>query len=618
MRLAGETAVRWRAGVTSLQMTIQMLARSLLCVAGVWTASTMALVWYWTGYYCGPAAHRYFGRWLLSWLLGKVLPLYFLTIPYEGARYPIVNLYDFLSQKIYYHSFPDWFWHYVPWALIPTALLLGPATWAFAPRASDEGEHLRGLRIVAPRALNRTLRGDGVELAGVRLTRTLESEHIAVVGKTGSGKSNVIRALLRQIDARGETGVVLDPEGEYLSEFYRAERGDAILNPFDARCPRWTPWLELRKDYFEADAEAQATALFPAPPRHADVGSAGFFRNSSRNLYISLLRVADPQQPDVLPGLINLPRAQLKERLKGTPAEALIDPQAHDQGAGIVATVANAVSPLRYLSDHGQHQWSAREWADTRQGWVFITAEEATRDALLPLLSLWLDSIVHRLLSTDLDRARHERVWIVADELAALNRQQKLESLVTRGRKRGLAAVIGFQAMSQLRAIYGHDEAVTLLSSPSTKVILRTDEPETAEWSSRQIGARDVMRDQIGASTGPRELRDGFSLQPHRTTEPAVAPGEIQKLAALTGYLCVTGHDRAQVKFPYLKPLNHQPAFVPRTNKRDQPDNGSVGAVTSKVTPATVATAARHVTGASEAKPAAPQQPEPTTYAKRV
>jgi hypothetical protein len=149
-------------------------------------------------------------------------------------------------------------------------------------------------------------------------------------------------------------------------------------------------------------------------------------------------------------------------------------------------------------------------------------------------------------------------------------------------------------------------------------VILRTDEPETAEWSSRQIGARDVMRDQIGASTGPRELRDGFSLQPHRTTEPAVAPGEIQKLAALTGYLCVTGHDRAQVKFPYLQPLNHQPAFVPRTNKRAQPDNGSVGSVTSKVTPANIATAARHVAGASEAKPAAPQQSKPTTYAKRV
>jgi hypothetical protein len=77
--------------------------------------------------------------------------------------------------------------------------------------------------------------------------------------------------------------------------------------------------------------------------------------------------------------------------------------------------------------------------------------------------------------------------------------------------------VIGFQAMPQLRAIYGHDEAATLLSCPTSKAILRTDEPETAEWCSRQIGGREVVREQIGTSTGPRELRDGFTMQPrHR------------------------------------------------------------------------------------------------------
>jgi hypothetical protein len=95
---------------------------------------------------------------------------------------------------------------------------------------------------------------------------------------------------------------------------------------------------------------------------------------------------------------------------------------------------------------------------------------------------------------------------------------------------------------------------------------MRTDEPETAEWCSRQIGAREVSRDQIGATTGPRELRDGFSLQPRRTTEPAVSAGEIQKLEALTGYLCVAGHDRAKVKFRYLQPIKRQRDFIQRTD----------------------------------------------------
>jgi hypothetical protein len=80
--------------------------------------------------------------------------------------------------------------------------------------------------------------------------------------------------------------------------------------------------------------------------------------------------------------------------------------------------------------------------------------------------------MVHRLLNTELERGAREWVWIVADELPALRRQQKIESLLTRGRKRSLCVVIGFQAVPQLRAIYGHDEAATLLSCPTTKAIL--------------------------------------------------------------------------------------------------------------------------------------------------
>ena len=96
--------------------------------------------------------------------------------------------------------------------------------------------------------------------------------------------------------------------------------------------------------------------------------------------------------------------------------------------------------------------------------------------------------------------------------------------------------VVSFQAMSQLRAIYGRDEATTLLSCPSTKLIMRTDEPETPSGAAAKWCARSQPRSQ-SAQPPPRELRDGFSLQPRRTTEPAVSAGGIQKLEALTGYI---------------------------------------------------------------------------------
>ena len=56
--------------------------------------------------------------------------------------------------------------------------------------------------------------------------------------------------------------------------------------------------------------------------------------------------------------------------------------------------------------------------------------------AALPLQSVWLDCIVRRLMADDGSRGK---VWIIADELSVLRRQAELETLVVRGRKRGLA-----------------------------------------------------------------------------------------------------------------------------------------------------------------------------------
>jgi len=74
---------------------------------------------------------------------------------------------------------------------------------------------------------------------------------------------------------------------------------------------------------------------------------------------------------------------------------------------------------------------------------------------------------VRQLLTAELNGPR-EQVWIVIDELGALDYQGQLENLVVRGRKRGLCVVVGFQAVSQLHSIYGRDRTVTLLSLADT------------------------------------------------------------------------------------------------------------------------------------------------------
>jgi type IV secretory pathway TraG/TraD family ATPase VirD4 len=609
MLSGGRQAASWQAYATGARMNARFVLVWLKLCLFSWIATTLGLVWYWAGRYFPSFGHRYFVRWFATWALTKLsLPLIHPTLPYMGRRYPAEVLYPFLNGGHFYqHSFGEWVLHYARYGAIAPAFIT-VACLIMVRRKAPDAHLVRGLQLISSRELDhaiessnlRGLRGmlarwrrvsrtsaPAMRIADVAIPAELESQHFLVTGKTGSGKSNFIRHMLRQIEARVGTAVVLDPDAEYVSEFYRPERGDLILNPLDQRCPVWSPWSELRPESFGMDAEALAQSLIPdVPNSFAQSGTDRFFRRSGRTTLVSIFETARPQIPETITRLVALPRDQLKLALKDTPAEALIDPGAHDQGAGIVAMVTNATNPFRYLppEESGRDRWSAVEWAKTRRGWLFLTSTEDSRAAALPLQNVWLDCLVRNLLTTDLDK-QSGQVWIVIDELGALDYQGQLENLVVRGRKRGLCVALGFQAVSQLYSIYGRDRTVTLLSAPATKLILRSDEAETAEWASRTLGQREVVRLQMTTLTGPSLYRDGFNLQPHQTLERVVLPAEIQKLPALEGYLCIAGYDRARVALQWAAPKKSAQAFVLRGGSADANPESSAKAQTPSEPP---------------------------------
>ena len=102
-----------------------------------------------------------------------------------------------------------------------------------------------------------------------------------VMGDSGTGKSALLRQVLMQIAARGETAIVYDPALEYAPQFYQQARGDLILNPLDARCPYWSPGEEITH---QAEALTLATSLFPDKPRENT-----FFVEGPRKIFAYLL-----------------------------------------------------------------------------------------------------------------------------------------------------------------------------------------------------------------------------------------------------------------------------------------------------------------------------------------
>jgi type IV secretory pathway TraG/TraD family ATPase VirD4 len=120
--------------------------------------------------------------------------------------------------------------------------------------------------------------------------------------------------------------------------------------------------------------------------------------------------------------------------------------------------------------------WSAYEWARHRKGWLFLTSTPQTLDGLRPLISVWFDLLLMRLL------AGGSPVWVILDELPTLNKLPKLPEALALARKPNVRLVIGLQGRAQLEAQYG-TEAEAMLSQPATKAFCERTSPELPSGS---------------------------------------------------------------------------------------------------------------------------------------
>jgi hypothetical protein len=421
------------------------------------------------------------------------------------------------------------------------------------------GRRTKGPELASALVANRAgrARGIGLRLASklgplaprFLIPEKLLASHILLMGDTGSGKSNAIRQILRQVEERGETAIVYDPAGEFVQEFYKPEREDFILNPLDARCPFWNLSGELDSRGIE---DAIAAAMLPDKQYES-----GFFTDAPRRVLSALLRkggsagrllewMSDP--------------AEIERRLAGTPQAAFLDKKAGPQRAGVLSSmnmIADSLDLLPETAD-GRQWFTTEKWKWERTRWVFLTSKPALRERILPLHSAWLDLFILRMMEPCVNPARP--VWFVLDELASLNKLPQLHTAVTESRKYGNPVVLGFQGRSQLEKRYGHD-AETMLSQPATKIFFKTSEPRAAKWVSETLGEIEVER--LKESRSPELIGSRKSFAMEIATKPLVMASEIAGLEPLHGFI-KQENKVVPVKFAYVERRSLQPAFIER------------------------------------------------------
>jgi len=369
------------------------------------------------------------------------------------------------------------------------------------------------------------------------------------MGDTGSGKSNAIRQILRQVEERGESAIVYDPAAEFVQEFYRPERGDLVLNPLDERCPYWSLPSEL---HTYGIADAIAAAMLPEKEHEPR-----FFTDAPRRV-LSRLLAGGPTVAKLLEWMAD--PAEIDRRLEGTPQAAYLDPKAAPQRGGVLASLNMIADSLALLPEQDEKRgwFETGKWGFERTQWVFLTSKPAMRERILPLHSVWLDLLILRMMEPCANPTKP--VWFVLDELASLNKLPQLHTAVTENRKYGNPVVLGFQGRSQLEKRYGQD-AEAMLSQPATKIFFKTSEPRAAKWISETLGEIEVER--LKESRTPGLLRSKKNFAMEIATKPLVMASEIAGLEPLRGY--IKQENRVlPVKFALAPKRTLQPEFIER------------------------------------------------------
>ena len=348
----------------------------------------------------------------------------------------------------------------------------------------------------------------------VRVPREREAMHFLIVGDSGTGKSAAIRQMLSQIADRGESAIVYDPALEYVPQFYRESRGDVILNPLDARCPFWTPGDEVPH---EAEALTVAASLFPERG-----WENRFFVDAPRKIFAHLINLK-PTPEQLTHWMCH--EQEIDARVQGTEMWAMIHSTAPNQRSGVMGSLNMVADAFRLLPAEREtkRRWSAHHWSQERRGWLFLTSKPTMRERLQPLLSLWLDLLVLRLMNEGGSGAR--KTWFVLDEVATLQRLPQLTTAITESRKSNCPMVLGFQGKAQVETLYGHI-AEAMLSQPATKIFFKTSEPHASEWISKSIGEIEVERFRESRTRGvfPHSRENE---QREITREPLVMASEI-------------------------------------------------------------------------------------------
>ena len=452
------------------------------------------------------------------------------------------------------------------------SFLLLAVFWIRRGGSHKEAKHHRGATFMPWQQLTQRLKREkqasDLMIKGLPFLKDKETSHFLVTGTTGAGKSNLFHTLLPQIRIRGNKAIVVDVTGDYVARYYN-DKTDLILNPLDSRSLDWTPWADCHLDsHYDVLADAM---IQPKGRTNADP----FWDNASRAVFKTALRKMASQGCKNVEELYRLLLTSSDKEFcsffKNTEAAPHASEDNEKTTSSIRSVLASQLEGLRQLdSSEAGTGFSLRKWIEDDQntGWLFITARADQRQALIPLISAWVDITTNALMT--LPQHPERRLWFVIDELIALQKLPSLQMGLAEARKYGGCFLVGFQGKPQLENLYGQKESDAMLDLFNTKLFFRCSEPTTQMWISKVLGDKEEAEPNENISYGANSMRDGVSLGRHTRQTPLILPTEFSQLKDLECYVKLPGDYPCTKLRTTVRPVpeDMQPPFILKPEKK--------------------------------------------------
>ena len=415
-----------------------------------------------------------------------------------------------------------------------------------------------------------------VTLAGQRIPLLDETKHFKIIGTTGTGKSTAIQELLDGALSRGDRAIIADPDGAYMRRYFNKERGDVVLNPFDARSMKWDLYGEMTAGH---DVDQLARSLIPDHE-----GADRSWRGYARTFLAAVIRQTHEQGIDDVGELNRLllvaKSDELRKLLTGTPAQPFLEEHNSRMFDSVRSVTSSALSSLEYIAAQRADPFSVRAWVKQNAkggsgGVLFVPYRAGEIAALRSTVSAWMRLAIFESMNQP---EGDQRLWFVVDELDALGNIDGLKDALARLRKFGGRCVLGFQSIGQVSSIYGDGEAQTIVENCANTLILRCSASEkggTSRFASQLIGHREVSRYTRTRSRHDTEVFGSTSESESISIEPAVMSSEIERLPDLHGLLkTASTADWRRVVLQLAKPVSDRASQASR-------DDSTVSATSS-------------------------------------